>query len=136
MVIPDSPFGPSQAVQTSRPRGIQVFLERCRSGTKSGKKKRNKKECRQKTTLLTICAQLRWRPFVIPSQQTDWLQGLRTVCGAGDPRSRHGLAIHVYLCNTSMKDKCFYNSDGDFLIGKGDLNARVDHDEAYFREVP
>lgn len=28
-----------------------------------------------------------------------------------------GMAIHMYAANTSMKDKCFYNSDGDFLIG-------------------
>lgn len=28
-----------------------------------------------------------------------------------------GMAIHMYAANTSMKEKCFYNSDGDFLIG-------------------
>ena len=41
---------------------------------------------------------------------------MRTVAGAGDPRTRHGAAIHVYVCNTSMKDCAFYNADGDFLI--------------------
>lgn len=46
------------------------------------------------------------------------MQGLHTVCGAGDARCRHGLAVHVYLCSASMKDTAFYNSDGDFLIGK------------------
>ncbi|KAK7067625.1 hypothetical protein SK128_013911, partial [Halocaridina rubra] len=60
--------------------------------------------------------QLRWNPFDIPSEPTDWVHGLRTVCGAGDPLSRHGCAIHVYVCNTSMKDSALYNSDGDFLI--------------------
>ncbi|KAL3210880.1 hypothetical protein MRX96_052109 [Rhipicephalus microplus] len=45
-------------------------------------------------------------------------QGLNTVCGAGDARTRHGVAVHVYCCNISMKDKAMYNSDGDFLIGK------------------
>lgn len=29
---------------------------------------------------------------------------------------RAGMAIHMYAANTSMKDKCFYNSDGDLLI--------------------
>lgn len=47
-----------------------------------------------------------------------FLDGLHTVAGAGDPLSRHGIAIHVYLCNTSMHNKAFYNSDGDFLIGQ------------------
>ena len=27
-----------------------------------------------------------------------------------------GMAIHMYAANTSMNDKCFYNSDGDLLI--------------------
>ncbi|XP_077864110.1 homogentisate 1,2-dioxygenase-like [Saccoglossus kowalevskii] len=63
--------------------------------------------------------QLRWKPFDIPNpekEKVDFVQGLHTLGGAGDPCSRHGGAIHIYLCNASMTDKCFYNSDGDFLI--------------------
>lgn len=63
-------------------------------------------------------AQLRWNPFEIPSASSkiDFVDGLSTVCGAGDARTRHGLAIHIYACNTSMNNRAFYNSDGDFLI--------------------
>ncbi|KAA0191565.1 hypothetical protein HAZT_HAZT005222 [Hyalella azteca] len=60
--------------------------------------------------------QLRWKPFSLPSARTTWVEGLHTVCGAGDPKSRHGVAIHVYLCNTSMVDSAFCNADGDLLI--------------------
>ncbi|XP_026464106.1 homogentisate 1,2-dioxygenase [Ctenocephalides felis] len=61
--------------------------------------------------------QLRWKPFDLPvNKQVDFTSGLHTVCGAGSPRERHGLAVHIYACNTSMKDSAFYNSDGDFLI--------------------
>lgn len=62
---------------------------------------------------------MRWNPFDLPNkcENVDFVQGLHTVCGAGDPKVRSGVAIHIYLCNTSMKNKCFYNSDGDFLIG-------------------
>lgn len=61
---------------------------------------------------------MRWNPFDLPIDgEVDFVEGLHTVCGAGDPKSRHGIAIHVYLCNSSMKDRAFYNSDGDFLIG-------------------
>ncbi|XP_046804490.1 homogentisate 1,2-dioxygenase [Lucilia cuprina] len=62
--------------------------------------------------------QMRWKPFDIPSgnEKVNFVQGLHTVCGAGDARCRHGLAVHVYLCNTSMENTAFYNSDGDFLI--------------------
>ncbi|CAH2236050.1 jg7341 [Pararge aegeria aegeria] len=48
--------------------------------------------------------------------QVDFVAGLHTVCGAGDPRSRNGIAIHVYLCNATMQKSAFYSSDGDFLI--------------------
>ncbi|KAJ8714952.1 hypothetical protein PYW08_004933 [Mythimna loreyi] len=62
--------------------------------------------------------QSRWLPFDIPpsNQSVDFVAGLHTVCGAGDPRARNGLAIHVYLCNTSMDKSAFYSSDGDLLI--------------------
>ncbi|KAI1891279.1 hypothetical protein AGOR_G00142140 [Albula goreensis] len=63
--------------------------------------------------------QLRWRPFIIPKaseKKVDFVMGLHTVCGAGDPKARNGIAIHVYTCNTSMIDRCFNNSDGDMLI--------------------
>lgn len=61
--------------------------------------------------------QLRWKPFDIKDNgETDFVEGLNTVCGAGDPRMRNGVAIHVYTCNKSMENKAFYNSDGDFLI--------------------
>lgn len=60
--------------------------------------------------------QLRWNPFDIPSEETDWVDGLHTVAGAGDPKTRAGLSIHVFLCNSSMHNKAFCNSDGDMLI--------------------
>uniref|UniRef100_A0A672SVZ4 Homogentisate 1,2-dioxygenase n=1 Tax=Sinocyclocheilus grahami TaxID=75366 RepID=A0A672SVZ4_SINGR len=63
--------------------------------------------------------QLRWKPFIIPKSsenKVDFISGLHTVCGAGDSKSRNGIAIHMYTCNTSMTDKCFQNADGDFLI--------------------
>lgn len=62
---------------------------------------------------------MRWSPFDLPNknQKVDFVQGLYTVCGAGDPKVRSGVAVHVYCCNTSMQNKAFCNADGDFLIG-------------------
>jgi len=61
--------------------------------------------------------QMRWKPFDLPAgAKVDFVEGLHTVCGAGDPKSRHGVAVHIYLCNKSMENRAFYNSDGDFLI--------------------
>lgn len=64
--------------------------------------------------------QMRWKPFELndSKKMCNFVQGLHTICGAGDIRSRHGMAIHIYLCNESMDNCAFYNSDGDFLIGK------------------
>jgi len=62
--------------------------------------------------------QFRWKPFDFPpaSKSVDWIEGLNTVCGAGETRSRNGIAVHVYTCNSPMKNKAFYNADGDLLI--------------------
>ncbi|CAB1349936.1 unnamed protein product [Coregonus sp. 'balchen'] len=63
--------------------------------------------------------QLRWLPFTIPKsseKKVDFVMGLHTLCGAGDTKSRNGIGIHMFTCNTSMVDRCFNNSDGDFLI--------------------
>lgn len=63
---------------------------------------------------------MRWNPFDIPerTKRTDFVEGINTICGAGDPKNRQGLAIHIYSCNSSMDNRAFYNADGDFLIGK------------------
>jgi len=55
---------------------------------------------------------LKWNPFDFPSVSTDFVDGLGTICGAGDPKVKNGVAIHIYTCNTSMGDrysiKCFF----------------------------
>jgi homogentisate 1,2-dioxygenase len=61
--------------------------------------------------------QLAWKPFDIPTLgEVDFISGLKTVAGSGDPTLREGLATHVYTANTSMKKKAFVNADGDYLI--------------------
>lgn len=62
--------------------------------------------------------QLRWDPFPIDGVRAhDFVDGLRTVCGAGDPASRNGLAVHIYTANASMMKRALNNSDGDLLFG-------------------
>lgn len=60
---------------------------------------------------------MRWMPFKLEKcDDVDFVDGLKTLSGAGDVRSRKGLQIHIYTFNASMQNKAFYNSDGDFLI--------------------
>jgi homogentisate 1,2-dioxygenase len=52
--------------------------------------------------------QLRWSPFLIPSNKTDFVQGLRTICGSGDSSTRNGLAVHIYVANANMDKKVVF----------------------------
>lgn len=62
--------------------------------------------------------QLAWLPFELPkdTEKVDFIDGLKTLAGSGDPTLRDGIATHVYCANTSMNKRAFVNSDGDFLI--------------------
>ncbi|KAF9915379.1 hypothetical protein BX616_006286 [Lobosporangium transversale] len=60
--------------------------------------------------------QLRWSPFDLPTEPTDFVEGLHSIAGAGDVGVKHGMAVLIYAANKSMEDAAFYNSDGDFLI--------------------
>ncbi len=60
--------------------------------------------------------QLRWDPIAIPTEPTDFVDGLVTVAGNGDSSMQSGVAIHVYVANQSMINRAFYNADGELLI--------------------
>jgi homogentisate 1,2-dioxygenase len=60
--------------------------------------------------------QLRWDPLPIPDVPTDFIDGLTTMAGNGDPASMTGCGIHIYAANRSMVDRFFYDADGEMLI--------------------
>jgi homogentisate 1,2-dioxygenase len=60
--------------------------------------------------------QLRWDPQPFPSGPVDFINGLITMAGCGDLASQTGAGIHIYACNASMRDRFFYNADGETLI--------------------
>jgi homogentisate 1,2-dioxygenase len=60
--------------------------------------------------------QLRWDPLPLPSTQTDFVDGLITMAGNGAPDRQEGTAVHQYTATASMKDRYFYNADGELLI--------------------
>jgi homogentisate 1,2-dioxygenase len=59
---------------------------------------------------------LRWDPLPMPSQSADFVDGLATIAGSGDPALQTGVAVHVYRVNRSMKDRCFCNADGELMF--------------------
>jgi len=60
--------------------------------------------------------QLRWDPLPLPTRPTDFVQGLITMAGNGDPHAQSGAGIHMYAANRSMTDRAFYDADGEMLI--------------------
>jgi homogentisate 1,2-dioxygenase len=60
--------------------------------------------------------QLRWRPLPVPADATDFVEGIITLGGNGDPAVQAGVAVHVYAANRSMMDRYFYDADGELLI--------------------
>lgn len=71
---------------------------------------------------------LRWSPFVIPTEPTDFLDGLRTVAGNGSAAAQVGCAIYVYSCNRSMERRYLYSADGE-LVFVAQLGTLVIHTE-------
>ena len=60
--------------------------------------------------------QLRWNPLPMPLVPTDFIDGIVTMAGNGDPHAQSGAAIHLYAANRSMQQRVFYNADGEMLI--------------------
>ena len=60
--------------------------------------------------------QMRWNPLQQPSPGTDFVKGIRTVCGNGHSHEQRGIHVHLYSFNESMKNQYFMNADGDFLF--------------------
>ncbi len=70
--------------------------------------------------------QLRWDPF--PIVDGDFIDGLTTICGNGDPAVNSGIAVHVYGATRSMTDRFFYDADGELLLvpQQGTLDLRTE----------
>jgi homogentisate 1,2-dioxygenase len=64
----------------------------------------------------TVPNQLRWDPLPLPEQPTDFIEGMVTLGGNGDPAMQGGVAIHLYAANVSMHNRFFSNADGELLI--------------------
>jgi homogentisate 1,2-dioxygenase len=72
--------------------------------------------------------QLRWSPLPLPQAPTDFLDGLFTMAGNGSPQGMHGVGIHLYAANASMRGRYFYNADAEMLLvpQQGRLRLRTE----------
>lgn len=68
------------------------------------------------TELPTPPNQMRWNPVPMPEGKTDFVDGIVTMGGSGDPAMQIGVGLHVYAANAPMQGRYFYNADGEMLI--------------------
>ncbi len=75
---------------------------------------------------------LRWNPLALAADDgdegQDFIDGLFTVGGNGDIKTRNGMAVHLYTASKSMRDRYFVDSDGELLFVP-ELNAVILHTE-------
>jgi homogentisate 1,2-dioxygenase len=71
---------------------------------------------------------LRWNPLPIPPRPADFLDGLVTLAGAGEPAAHTGLAVHVYRANRPMRARYFYDADGELMLvpQQGGISLRTE----------
>ncbi|MEM9694758.1 MAG: homogentisate 1,2-dioxygenase, partial [Myxococcota bacterium] len=70
-----------------------------------------------------------WDPPAWPDEDDiDFVDGLRTLGGAGSPGLRRGYAVYLYAANRSMEKRALYNADGELLLipERGDLVVQTE----------
>jgi len=58
---------------------------------------------------------LRWNAFDLPTQPTDFIDGLHLMASTASAELAEGVSIYNYAANTSMQ-RAFLNADGEWLI--------------------
>jgi homogentisate 1,2-dioxygenase len=66
----------------------------------------------------------RWKPLPVPEGKVDFVDGMNTLGGMGDPGSGTGYAVHLYAASADMADRCFTNADGDMLVARRGVAGR------------
>jgi homogentisate 1,2-dioxygenase len=59
---------------------------------------------------------LRWDPLPIGETPTDFIDGLATLAGSGEPAAQAGIAVHLYRANRSMAERLFVDCDGELMF--------------------
>ncbi|RDL29912.1 putative homogentisate 1,2-dioxygenase [Venustampulla echinocandica] len=85
----------------------------------------------------TLPEQAEWTPFPLPKddEKIDFVDGLHTLAGSGDPNLREGMALYVYMINTNMTQRSFINNDGDFLLcaQEGNLDIQTEFGKLFLQ---
>ncbi|HEX8401378.1 MAG TPA: homogentisate 1,2-dioxygenase [Allosphingosinicella sp.] len=58
----------------------------------------------------------RWSPLPLPTEPTDFVDGLTTMVANRAPEDLEGVAVHIYRANRDMKSRFFVDADGELLF--------------------
>ncbi|MCV6624718.1 MAG: homogentisate 1,2-dioxygenase, partial [Cellvibrionaceae bacterium] len=59
---------------------------------------------------------MRWDALPMPTEPTDFIDGLVTMAANGDAAAQIGVGVHIFRANSSMQQRFFCNADGELLI--------------------
>ena len=59
---------------------------------------------------------MRWDALPLPTEPTDFIDGLTTMAANGNAKGQAGIGIHVYTANKGMGNRFFYSADGEMLF--------------------
>ncbi|MBR0754410.1 homogentisate 1,2-dioxygenase [Bradyrhizobium jicamae] len=79
---------------------------------------------------------MRWDPFEVSGEPADFIDGLATMCGAGNPMAHTGVAIHLYRANRSMTERIFANNDGEMIVMPQTGKLRIPTEMGILDAVP
>ena len=79
---------------------------------------------------------MRHRPLPYPDGAVDFIQGMSTFAGAGDPLAKTGFAIHVYAATADMVDRAFTDIDGDLLVVPQEGRLRIQTELGWLEVAP
>src|SRR2546421_11373825 len=60
--------------------------------------------------------QVRWSPLPLPESPTDFVEGIVTLAGHGDPHAQSRAAGHLYVAHPSMSPRALLNPHGEMPI--------------------
>src|SRR5258708_7234270 len=60
---------------------------------------------------------LRWDPLPMPAKPLDFIDGLFTLAGSGDPAAQSGVTAHIYRPTRPMTNRDFDNAAGEMMFG-------------------
>jgi homogentisate 1,2-dioxygenase len=59
---------------------------------------------------------LRWDPLAVDGEGADLIDSMATMMANGGPEALSGAAVHIYRATADMKNRAFFNADGEMLF--------------------